>query len=154
MKTATCLKILVGALFVGFLLLQLIPYGRNHSNPAVVKEPTWDSPATRALAKRACFDCHSNETVWPWYTNVAPVSWLTQHDVDEGRGKLNFSDIAGQRGERGGEGKRGERGEDELGEVIAEGSMPPWFYIMMHPAAKLSDQEKQQLINGLQNSLR
>ena len=64
-----------------FLVAQLIPFGRSHTNPVVVKEPTWDSPTTRDLAKRACFDCHSNETVWPWYTNIAPVSWLTQRDV-------------------------------------------------------------------------
>ena len=60
----------------GFLLIQLVPFGRDHTNPPVVQEPKWDSPATRELAKRACFDCHSNETVWPWYSNIAPVSWL------------------------------------------------------------------------------
>ena len=75
-----------------FLLIQLIPYGRDHTNPAVVAEPAWDLPETRALAVRACFDCHSNETIWPWYSNVAPISWLVQRDVDEGREKLNFSE--------------------------------------------------------------
>ena len=60
----------------GFLLIQLVPFGRDHTNPPVVQEPNWDSPATRELAQRACFDCHSNETVWPWYSNIAPVSWL------------------------------------------------------------------------------
>ena len=59
-----------------FVLIQLAPFGRNHTNPPVVQEPSWDSAETRALAKRACFDCHSNETVWPWYSNIAPVSWL------------------------------------------------------------------------------
>jgi hypothetical protein len=70
----SCVGIILLILVGGFLLIQLVPYGRAHANPPVVKEPAWDSPTTRALAKRACFDCHSNETVWPWYTNVAPVS--------------------------------------------------------------------------------
>src|SRR5215204_3715882 len=58
--------------FVGlFALLQIIPYGRTHSSPPTISEPVWDSPRTRELAERACFDCHSNETKWPWYANVA-----------------------------------------------------------------------------------
>src|SRR5690348_18457917 len=86
---------LVLAAIVLFGLIQLIPYGHNHTNPPVAQEPTWDSPQTRDLAVRACFDCHSNETVWPWYSNIAPLSWLIQHDVDEGRQNLNFSDWNG-----------------------------------------------------------
>jgi Haem-binding domain len=79
----------------------------------VSAEPAWDSPKTRALAVTACFDCHSNETAWPWYTNVAPMSWLTQRDVDEGRDALNFS-----------EWDRPQDAED-VSEVIREGEMPP-----------------------------
>jgi len=75
-----------------FLALQLVPYGRDHVNPSKVSEPAWDSPATRALAKQACFDCHSNETEWPAYARIAPASWLVQHDVEEGRAVLNFSE--------------------------------------------------------------
>ena len=75
-----------------FLLIQVIPYGRDHSNPPVTAEPAWDSQRTEALARAACFDCHSNETEWPWYTNVAPMSWLIQRDVDEGRRKRNYSE--------------------------------------------------------------
>jgi Haem-binding domain len=76
----------LGLLFLigAFLLIQLIPYGHDHANPPVGAEPAWDSPATRELATAACFDCHSNETEWPWYTSVAPFSWLTQRDVEEG----------------------------------------------------------------------
>jgi hypothetical protein len=80
---------LVGVL--GFLAIQLVPYGRDHTNRPVTGEPKWDSPATRADAVTACFDCHSNQTVWPWYSNIAPMSWLIQHDVDEGRAALNWS---------------------------------------------------------------
>src|SRR5581483_2821093 len=75
-----------------FLLAQAVPYDRSHTNPPVTAEPRWDSPQTRELAARACFDCHSNLTTWPWYSNVAPISWLVQRDVDGGRSALNFSE--------------------------------------------------------------
>jgi len=123
-------------LVVLFVAIQLIPVKRT--NPAVVSEPTWDSPATRALAKDACFDCHSNETVWPWYSRIAPVSWLTWNDVRGGRERLNFSEWGTHRFEVG-----------EIAEVIDGGEMPPWYYALMHPKAKLSDSEKQALIDGL-----
>lgn len=140
------------------LLIQVIPYGKNHTNPPVVQEPKWDSPQTRALAVRACFDCHSNETVWPWYSTVAPISWLIQNHVDEGRQRLNFSDINGTQRTRSGEdGEGGEggfrRGENEIGQVIQNGSMPPWDYVLQHPTAGLNAQEKQQLIQGLQATM-
>ena len=63
-------------LFAALLLIQAVPYGRNHNNPPVNREPGWDSPNTRAITKRACFDCHSNETIWPWYTWIAPFPGL------------------------------------------------------------------------------
>lgn len=62
------------------ILIQAVPYGRDHLNPPVRAEPQWDSPRTRELSARACFDCHSNETVWPWYSNIAPISWLIESD--------------------------------------------------------------------------
>ena len=82
----------IAALLMTALVVQVIPYGRDHTNPPVAAEPLWDSPQTRDLAVRACFDCHSNETEWPWYSNVAPISWLVQRDVEEGREELNFSE--------------------------------------------------------------
>ncbi|MCX7782465.1 MAG: heme-binding domain-containing protein, partial [Meiothermus sp.] len=81
----------IGALALVLLAIQLVPYGRDHQNPPVVAEPPWDSPQTRALFVRACADCHSNQTRWPWYSHIAPVSWLVQRDVEEGRSKLNLS---------------------------------------------------------------
>ncbi len=128
--------------------IQLVPVWLLQRNPPVAAEPPWDSPQTRALAKQACFDCHSNETVWPAYSRVAPVSWLVTLDTIRGRRHLNFSEWgAGGRGERG-EGTR------EISEVINDGSMPPASYIMMHPSANLSDAQKSQLVQGLQASLR
>lgn len=119
---------------------QFAPFGRDHSNPAVIAEPTWDSEPTRQLAARACFDCHSNETFWPWYTNIAPISWLTQRDVDEGRDKLNFSQwIPGQEDQE----------VEEAAETVLDGSMPPWSYTLIHPDARLSDEELAALVAGL-----
>jgi mono/diheme cytochrome c family protein len=120
-----------------FLLIQLVPYGRDHANPPVGSEPDWDSATTRALAVRACFDCHSSETAWPWYTNVAPISWLALHDVEEGRDTLNFSAW--------GSGQEA----DDAAHTVAEGEMPPFYYTWLHPDASLSDAERQSLIDGL-----
>jgi hypothetical protein len=120
-----------------FLLIQLVPYGHNHTNPSVVQEPAWASPQAHEIAKRACFDCHSNETTWYWYTNIAPFSWLIQNDVDEGRRRLNFSEWN----------RRHEI--EEIGKVLREGEMPPLQYVLIHPSSRLSSQEQQVLLNGL-----
>lgn len=132
-------KILYGFIFllVIFVLLQLIPLGRDHANPPVVKEIAWQNSAARALAVSACYDCHSNETVWPWYSKIAPISWMITSHVEEGRGRLNFSNWGSG------------RSEDEVGEVIFEGEMPPAYYLLMHASARLSDNEKQTLVDGI-----
>ncbi len=122
---------------VASVAIQLVPYGHQHTNPAVVQEPVWDSPQTRDLARRACFDCHSNETTWPWYSNVAPVSWLTQDDVNDGRRHLNFS-----------EWNKPQRHAGHVAEEIKGGDMPPWFYLPMHARAKLTAAEQAALIAG------
>jgi len=128
------LSLVILAGLVVFGLVQLVPYGRNHSNPPVTKEPSWDAQ-TRAIAQKACFDCHSNETVWPWYSKIAPFSWLIQYDVEKGRDNLNFSEW-------------GQWETDEIGEVVAEGEMPPTQYILMHPEARLNDAQRQSLIQA------
>jgi Haem-binding domain len=119
------------------VVVQVVPYGRDHTNPPVIAEPLWDSSQTRELAVRACFDCHSNETVWPWYSNVAPLSWLVQRDVVEGREELNFS-----------EWDRPQEG-DESAETVREGTMPPSSYLLTHPDARLTDAELATLTDGL-----
>ncbi len=133
--------VLIALLVIG--AMQFVRPSIIGHNPAVVSEPQWPSPEVRALAQRACFDCHSNETTWWWYTQIAPFSWLTANDVAEGRFRLNFSDWqAGRRVEAG-----------ELGEVVLEGEMPPQIYLLMHAAARLDQAERQMLAGGL-NSLR
>ena len=128
--------ILAGVIAVTVLALFM------QTNPPVTSEPPWDSPQTRALAQRACFDCHSNQTLWPWYDKLPFSSWLAVFDTVRGRRELNFS-----------EWRAGGRNR-EAAETIQRGSMPPNLYTLMHPEAILNAQEKQQLIQGLQNSLK
>jgi heme-binding protein len=137
-KRAIAILFLVGVL--GLLLIQLVPYGREHTNPAVVSEPAWDSPATRATAVKVCFDCHSNETVWPWYSNIAPISWLVQRDVDEGRKHLNFSTWTAGQGAA-------------APFMVESGKMPPFQYTLAHPDANLSEADKAAFIEGLTATL-
>lgn len=132
---------LVGAAVL-LLAIQVVPYGRRHTNPPVRVEPPWDSPRTRALTVRACFDCHSNETAWPWYSHVAPVSWLNQRDVEEGRRKLNVS-----------EWDRPQKEAHESAKTVRNGKMPLWFYSAIHPDARLTPAETQALSQGLEATL-
>ena len=132
----------IGALVAIFLLIQLVPYGHQHTNPPVVAEPAWDSPETRELAVRACFDCHSNETKTYWYSGIAPFSWLIQSDITDGRRRLNFSEWTGN-----------SRGAREAAETVQRGSMPPIQYTLIHSSARLSDAEKTALEQGLQVTL-
>jgi len=124
-----------------FIGIQFIPYGHNHENPPVTREPGWKSKDVRELAKKGCFDCHSNETLWPWYGRVAPMSWLVYRDVDAGRKVLNFSEW--QDGRREGENAA------KINEEIAEGEMPPFMYRLAHPNARLTLDEKRQLTDGV-----
>lgn len=129
-------------LVVLLVLIQLVPYGRPGSNPPVQREPRWDSPRTRELAVRACFDCHSNETRYPWYANVAPVSWLLRRHIDEARSNLNFS-----------EWDQPQRSAFEAAREVEEGNMPLPMYVPLHPEAKLTDAEKQELIRGIRATI-
>ena len=101
MKKRIIIWVVIAIVLLG-LLIQLIPLPGRGNNPPVVAEPKWDSPQTAALVKRACYDCHSNQTVWPWYARIAPASWLIQRDVATGHTGLNFSEWdRPQRGARG-----------------------------------------------------
>ena len=136
-RARTIIKWTALGFVVVLVAIQFVPYGRDHSNPAGGRQIAWDSARTEQLMTDACMDCHSNLTKWPWYSNVAPISWLVQKDVEDGREALNLS-------------TDGEVEVDEMIEAIREGSMPPWQYKPTHPGARLSDQEKQDLIRGLE----
>jgi mono/diheme cytochrome c family protein len=204
--------IAIGGL-LGLWLLFSMPAWFMQTNPPVIAEPEWDSPRTRELARRACFDCHSNETRWPLYSRFAPVAYTLASNVQEGREHLNFSEwgtaqgstlrtteedddiaqvlltlLAGEpstayangdededeeeereeeereeeeeeREEE--EEEREEEEEHEAGELaeemieeMVEGSMPPSEYLSMHPEARLTSEEKQELIDGIRATFR
>lgn len=130
------------ALAAALLIIQIVPYGRDHTNPPVTGVPRWDSPRTEELARRACFDCHSNETHWPWYASIAPMSWRVQHHVDEGRRQLNLSELDRPQKEAG-----------EAAEVVGEGQMPLRDYLLAHPEARLTETERADLARGLAATL-
>lgn len=132
------IALLVAMLSALFGLIQLLPVGAARSNPPVVAEPQWDSPRTRELFRRSCGDCHSNSTVWPWYSRVAPLSWVVAHDVAEGRERLNVS-----------EWQRPQKDAHESAKEVREGEMPLRSYLWAHPEARLSDAERQALLAGL-----
>ncbi|MEK9137619.1 MAG: heme-binding domain-containing protein [Bacteroidota bacterium] len=133
-------KILIG-LGVLLVLIQFVPFGRSHTNPPTIAEPQWDSPQTRETFFRSCGDCHSNQMVWPWYSNVAPVSWLVQYDVEEGRSHLNVSEWGRRKNDA-----------DEAVEEVESGAMPYPPYLLLHPSARLSDNEKAAFLQGLKNT--
>lgn len=130
------------AAFVGLGAIQLVPYGRDHTNPPVANEPRWDSPETARLVDAACYDCHSNETRWPWYSNVAPMSWLVYRDVIAGREELNFSEMG-----------RDDNETDKAAETVVDGEMPPFRYVVNHLQARLDGAERQALVRGLEQTL-
>ena len=131
MKT-TVVRVVLGMAIV-LIGIQFIPV--NRSNPPVEEEITV-SPEVKAILKRACFDCHSNETIWPGYSRVAPVSWLLAWDVGEGREELNFS--TWNRYSQ----KKRNKIIKEIREEVEEGEMPPWFYLPLHPDALLSEDDR------------
>ena len=132
----------VGIGILGFVILQVLPAGSIAAdfaapgNPPVTYTIKWDSPQTEQLARAACFDCHSNETRYPWYSNIAPMAWLVNQDINEGRKKMNFSTGS-------------HLFTDEMENQIEKGNMPKPLYLPLHPEANLTAEQKKQLIDGL-----
>jgi uncharacterized membrane protein len=132
--------------FIGFIILvligiQFIPVDRT--NPPVQSDI--DAPANiKAILKKACYDCHSNETNWAWYTKVAPASFLATEDVNDGRKHLNFS-------EWGNYTDKIDKVKEEIWEEIREENMPLWQYRVIHSEAKLTQEEKNLIRNWATN---
>jgi hypothetical protein len=138
------LKWMVGALMVAFGLLQFTNPPRT--NPPVVHDlmaTNAPPPQVAAMLHAACYDCHSNETKWPWYGQVAPLSWLIADDVNEGRRHLNLSDWPADQPAR--LAKRLENMSEEIG----YGDMPPKKYTAIHANARLTDAERKELTGWL-----
>ena len=123
-------------LVIALVAIQLVPI--NRTNPPVETEVP-ASAEVRSVLRRACYDCHSNETRWPWYTRIAPASWLIAKDVSGGREELNFSTwdrlSAADQAEA----------ISKSWETVAEGEMPPWFYLPLHREARLSADDRELL---------
>lgn len=110
--------------------IQFIPVQRT--NPRVVYD--FNGPAeVEAILRRSCYDCHSYETEWPWYSYVAPVSWLVVHDVEEGREHLNFSEWEAL--------QNMVWIHSKIHAEVAEGKMPMEIYLLMHSDAKVTEDE-------------
>jgi hypothetical protein len=137
-------RILIGLVLL-FAFLQIVPVTRD--NPPEPEPIRWNSPRTQALAERACMDCHSHQTQWPWYSYVAPISFAIRRNVVEGRETMNLSDLSttSSRGR--------EKLAKEISKVVNEGSMPEPMYLPLHPEAALTDAEKIELVKGLSESL-
>ena len=125
------------------LLLQLWP--TDTSNPPVVSSPDWSSAHAAQLAQRACYDCHSHETSWPWYTKVVPAYFLLANDVQKGRKAFNFSKWE--------ESCCTEEQIDNMAETVNKNHMPLPYYLVLHPEALLSDVERGQLVYGLMETM-
>ena len=123
---------------IALVLIQFIPSSFSRTNPPVTCEPAWDSPATRATFMKACGDCHSNESVFPWYSRIAPASWLLEKDIRDGTKHFNIS-----------EWDKGTRGGNDAAEEVQKGSMPIGPYLLMHPEANLNAAEKKVFVEGL-----
>jgi len=130
----------IGALVAVFVLIQFVPFGRDHTKPPVTNAFNWTSAPAKAIAQRSCYDCHSNHTKYWWAVDIAPFSWLAAHDIQDGRARLNFSAWSGT------------LTADRL-QYALENHMPPLQYTLLHPNAKLSAADKQTLLTGFQQSV-
>ena len=135
------LKWIVAVLVIGFGLLQLANPART--NPPATRNFTNAPPEIAAMLKTSCFDCHSDETRWPWYSHIAPISWLVVGDVNEGRKHINFSEWPYDDIER-----TAKRLED-MSEQIQWGDMPMKKYTLIHVDARLSAAQRKQLADWL-----
>lgn len=117
--------------------LQMVPYGERR-NPATTGEPLWNTRTTREVAVGACYDCHSNQTAWPWYSAIAPVRWFVYRDVTAARAAMNFSEF-----------DRLQWGPSRVAEMVRTGQMPPPRYAALHRAARLTPDDRDALASGL-----
>ena len=128
---------------IGIALVVLLVAGQairpDRTNPPVTGEID-TPPEIRSILQKTCYDCHSNETVWPWYSQVAPASWLVAYDVAEARENMNFSEWTKYSPKR-----QAKKLKKAAGEV-EEGEMPLWYYLPAHPKAKLSEADKAALL--------
>lgn len=138
MNRARVMKVLIGGV-AALILIQVIRPSRT--NPQAVASRSLEAHVpvpenVQTILKRACYDCHSSATVWPWYSEVAPVSWYVIHDVNAARGHINFQDWEAQ--------INPQEGLEHLGltcKLMREGKMPPSDYRLMHKNSSVSPED-------------
>ena len=137
------IRIIVVVIVVLLIGIQFVPVSKT--NPPVTGEIKAPENVMQIL-RTSCYDCHSNEVKWPWYSNVAPASWLVVYDVNEAREHMNFSEWQSYSAE--------DKAEDieESWEEIEEGEMPLWYYLILHSEAELSDEDKETIKNWVHSA--
>jgi cytochrome c551/c552 len=136
-------RILLGLLVI-VIAIQFIKSERNihpQAQQGSIVNHMAVSHNVETILKKACYDCHSNNTKYPWYANIQPVAWYLTHHVNEGKHELNFDEFASY------DAKKQDHKLEEVIETVEEGEMPVASYTLMHKEAKLSKQEKAQLID-------
>lgn len=137
------LRYILIALVVVLVVIQFIPVELpvvTKENPQDILKGTLVSPDVAQLLKKSCYSCHSNETEYPWYSYVAPSSWLVVRDVNKGREELNFSNWSDY------DMRRMLSKLEDIGTEVNEGHMPMPIYTFMHPSAKLTDEQRQLIV--------
>lgn len=137
------IRIIVIVIIVLLIGIQFVPVSKT--NPPVTGEIKAPEEVMQVL-RTSCYDCHSNEVEWPWYSNVAPASWLVVYDVNEAREHMNFSEWQSYSAE--------DQAEDieEIWEEIEEGEMPLWYYLIAHSEAELSENDKETIKNWVHST--
>jgi len=127
------LRIIFIVVIILLIAIQFVPV--NKTNPPVTGEIKAPENVMQIL-RTSCYDCHSNEAKWPWYSNIAPASWLVAYDVNEAREHMNFSEWQSYSAE--------DKTDDieEIWEEVEEGEMPLWYYLILHSEAELSENDK------------
>jgi hypothetical protein len=132
---------LIALTMVGlFVVIQFVPYGWWHENPPVVHDTPRPNARAEQVARVSCYDCHSNESEWPVYSYVAPMSWLVRQDVEGARSELNFS-----------EWPLDDKQLDDALDVIEDDGMPPGTYTLIHRDARLTDAEARILTEAIKS---
>lgn len=132
-KLKTWGRITLGALAAIFVGIQFVPVDAKENPPS--QPPLPEPPEVVAILKRACYDCHSHEVRWPWYSRIAPVSWLVARDVIEGRKGINYSEWPKDEDDRA-------FNREQTWDSVQTGQMPLWFYLPLHPEANLTEADK------------
>jgi len=135
-------------IFFLFVIIQFVPAGKPDTIPENENDLIYNNHIPESIVnilKTSCYDCHSNETSFPWYSHVAPVSWLVNRDVIKGREELNFSEWESQ--------SKMDKAKniDKIINEVKGGKMPMRIYILMHSEAKLNEDARQQFVDWADN---